>query len=126
MSIFTSDPPAIDPRLLETGGPLALSIDGLSGDAADAQDAKLHESTHQSGGSDVIDAQTLANFAHEQTHRSGGTDELVVEQLQTAASSSEFLSVNASGNLEFATPEAGVTEADLDARYDGFFPAVLG
>jgi hypothetical protein len=100
---FTSDPPAIDPRLFESGGALALSIEGLTGDAADAQDPKQHNSTHESG----------------------GVDSLFVESLDTAGADGEFLAVSG-GSLTFDTVEAGVSQSDLDARYDGFFPAVLG
>jgi hypothetical protein len=100
---FTTDPPAIDPRLLESGGALALNIDGLPGDTADPQDPKAHGESHESGQSDAISVETL-DFA--------GAD-------------GQVLSVSG-GNLSFETPSAGVTQADLDARYDGFFPAVLG
>jgi len=57
----TNDPPIIDPRLLESGGPLALSIDGLTGDAANEQDPKPHASEHSDGAVDTIDARDLAN-----------------------------------------------------------------
>jgi len=57
----TNDPPIIDPRLLESGGPLALSIDGLAGDAADEQDPKGHAAEHSDGAVDTIDARDLAN-----------------------------------------------------------------
>jgi len=122
----TNDPPVIDPRLLEANGPLALSIDGLAGDAADEQDPKPHASEHDAGAVDTIDAQALANFAHAATHAAGSTDAITVENLDTAGPSGQFLAVGQSGGLTFDVPESGVTQADLDARYDGFFPAVLG
>ena len=144
----TNDPPVIDPRLLEANGPLALSIDGLAGDAADEQDPKPHASehdagavdtidaqdlanfahgaTHDAGASDELDAQALANFAHAATHAAGSTDAITVENLDTSGPSGQFLAVGQSGGLEFDVPESGVTQAELDARYPGFFPAVLG
>jgi len=100
---FTSDPPAIDPALLQAGGALALDIDGLPGDTADPQDPKPHGQSHESGESDAIDITTLA----------------------FSGSDGQVLAVD-SGSLSFETPSAGVTQADLDARYDGFFPDVLG
>jgi len=122
---FTSDPPAIDPRLLESGGALALSIDGLTGDAADEQDPKAHSQSHESGQSDALDAQALANFAHASLHEAGASDALSVEALDFGGVDGQVLSVSG-GSLSFETPQVGVTQADLDARYDGFFPGVLG
>jgi len=122
---FTTDPPAIDPRLLESGGALALNIDGLPGDTADPQDPKGHGQTHESGQPDALDAQALANFAHASLHEAGASDPLSVEALDFAGADGEVLSVSG-GSLSFETPQAGVTEADLDVRYDGFFPAVFG
>jgi len=121
----TNDPPVIDPRLLEAGGSLALSIEGLTGDAADEQDAKAHAGTHADGAPDALDAQALANFSHAAAHAAAGSDPLSVEALDFAGADGDVLSVSG-GSLSFQTPSAGVTQADLDARYDGFFPAVLG
>jgi len=100
---FTSDPPAIDPRLLESGGALALNIDGLPGDTADPQDPKGHGQSHESGQSDAISVDTL-DFS--------GAD-------------GQVLTVSG-GSLSFETPSAGVTQADLDLRTNGLFPEVLG
>jgi len=133
----TNDPPVIDPRLLEANGPLALSIDGLAGDAGDEQDPKPHASehdagavdtidaqalanfahgaTHDAGATDELDAQTLANFAHGATHTAGSTDAITVENLDTAGPSGQFLSVGPSGNLVFETA-GGVSESDALAQ----------
>jgi len=121
----TNDPPIIDPRLLESGGPLALSIDGLAGDAADEQDPKGHAAEHSDGAVDTIDvtnlanvsgidAQTLTNFAHGATHAAGSTDAITVENLDTAGPSGQFLAVGPSGNLVFETA-GGISEADTMA-----------
>ena len=130
----TNDPPVIDPRLLEANGPLALSIDGLAGDAADEQDPKGHAAEHSDGAVDTIDvtnlanvsgidAQTLTNFAHGATHSAGSTDAITVENLDTAGPAGEFLSVDSSGNLVFAIPQGGIDETGYDS---GLFPQVLG
>jgi hypothetical protein len=111
----TNDPPIIDPRLLESGGPLALSIDGLGGDAADEQDPKPHASEHDAGAVDTIDAQALANFAHGATHAAGSTDAIAVENLDTAGPSGQFLAVGPSGNLVFETA-GGISESDALAQ----------
>lgn len=118
---FTSDPPAIDPRLLESGGALALNIDGLPGDTADPQDPKGHSQSHESGQSDVLDAQALANFAHASLHEAGASDPLSVEALDFAGADGEVLSVSG-GSLSFETPSAGVDET----AYNGLFPEVFG
>jgi len=132
----TNDPPVIDPRLLEANGPLALSIDGLAGDAADEQDPKghaaehsdgavdtidaqalanfAHAATHDDGASDALDAQALANFAHAATHTAGSTDAITVENLDTAGPSGQFLAVGPSGNLVFESA-GGLSEADAMA-----------
>jgi len=116
----------IDPRLLEANGPLALSIDGLTGDAADEQDPKPHASEHDAGAVDTIDvtnlanvsgidAQTLTNFAHGATHSAGSTDAITVESLDTAGPAGQFLSVGQSGDLQFNTA-GGLSEADALAQ----------
>lgn len=43
----------------EDGGSLEISVEGLSGDLADAQDPKAHASSHGSAGSDTVDAGDL-------------------------------------------------------------------
>jgi hypothetical protein len=111
---FTNDPPVIDPRLLEAGGSLALSIDGLTGDAADAQDPKTHASTHESGAVDVLDAQALANFNHAANHALTGGDSLSVEALDFAGADGEVLSVSG-GSLSFETISGGISESDAIA-----------
>jgi len=118
----TNDPPVIDPRLLEAGGSLALSIEGLSGDAADEQDPKAHAGTHESGAVDVLDAQALANFNHAANHAAAGGDPLSVEALDFAGADGEVLSVSG-GSLSFETPDAGVDETAYDSS---LFPQVLG
>jgi hypothetical protein len=132
-----NDPPIIDPRLLESGGPLALSIEGLEGDAEDEQDPKghaaehsdgavdtidaqalanfAHASTHADGATDTIDAQALANFAHGATHSAGSTDAITVENLDTAGPSGQFLAVGPSGNLVFESA-GGLSESDALAQ----------
>jgi hypothetical protein len=51
----------------------------LSG--ADLHSPATHGSTHTSGGTDSLDAQTLANFSHGSTHTDGSADEIQVDDL---------------------------------------------
>lgn len=47
-------------QILESGGQFELSVQGLSGDLADAQDPKSHASSHSDGGADELDAADLS------------------------------------------------------------------
>ena len=62
-----------------------IDVTGLSGDLADAQDAKAHASTHEEGGADKVTPALHANehspggddeHIHASTHERGGADDL--------------------------------------------------
>ena len=55
-----TDAPEVHATSHQNGGTDEISVEGLSGDLADAQDAKAHKTSHQDGGSDELDLDGLA------------------------------------------------------------------
>lgn len=92
----------------ENGGSDEISVAGLSGDLADAQDPKAHASTHGSAGADTIDAGDLGG--------SGGTNG---QFLQTDGTAAQWggLSGTALTLIESQSP-SGVSSADFTTGID--------
>jgi len=71
----------------ENGGGDEVSIAGLSGKAADAQDPVGHHVSHEPGGTDVLAG--IAPLAHKTSHQDGGSDELSITGLSGLAADAQ-------------------------------------
>jgi hypothetical protein len=100
----------------ENGGTDELSIAGLSGKAADAQDPVAHKTSHENGGADELsvaglsgtlaDAQTPA--AHKTSHENGGADEISVAGLSGTLADAQTPAAHKTSHENGGTDEISV------------------
>ncbi len=108
----------------ENGGTDELSIAGLSGKAADAQDPVAHKTSHENGGGDELSIAGLSGkaadaqdpVAHKTSHENGGGDELSIAGLSGKAADAQDPVAHAASHAAGAGDALGLGGLPFTAR----------
>jgi hypothetical protein len=128
---FYESAPALHSTSHQDGGGDEISIAGLVGKAADAQDPVGHHVSHEPGGSDPISGVPSVPTLHAASHESEGSDEISIAGLAGIAADIQKTGFAAANNyyyvpLEHNDPETQIASLLIPAaQWHGNTSAVL-